>query len=68
MLNDEDYETDPRKWDDEAERLGITLGSPGYMQIARMYGLPPRPMGPDKKASGNCQSGKRDYCSCDLCF
>lgn len=27
-----------------------------------------RPFGPNRKASDRCESGKRDYCSCDLCF
>lgn len=53
-------------WDEEAIRLGHWKNG-GPTPEARAV-LGPRPMGPSRKASSRCESGKRDYCTCDTCF
>ena len=55
------WETDHRAWDQEKDRRRLDS------QSATLE-LGPRPFGPMKRASDRCQSGRRDYCTCDTCF
>ena len=55
-------------YDTLAERLGIVVGSDGWAVAAKAAIGFSRPFGPCKHASPRCESGRRDYCTCDTCF
>lgn len=65
-------ETEARKycvaWDSAAEAHGVVIGSPGYVREGREVLGFDRPAGPSRLASTRCESGKRNYCTCDTCF
>lgn len=55
-------------WDAIVEKLGIVVDARGYIADGRALLGFDRPAGPSRKASDGCESGKRDYCTCDTCF
>jgi len=55
-------------WDTAVELAGLSLTEFGWMRLAREFGFPPRPPGPNKYASPRCESGRKNYCTCDTCF
>lgn len=63
---------DPRTncvaWDNAAEAQGIVIGAPGYVRDGREKLGFDRPFGPSRIPSSRCESGKRPYCTCDLCW
>ena len=65
MSSDPQY--DVYAWDNLAESKGFDLKYPEQVgEATKMIG--PRPFGPRKFASPRCESGKRNYCTCDTCF
>jgi len=40
----------------------------GYEPIEEEWVRPEGYRGPDKKASSGCESGGRNFCTCDVCF
>lgn len=57
-----------RAWDKLAEHLGLDPENPEQRAEARYRLGIARPVGPRKTASVRCQSGRRDYCTCDTCW
>jgi hypothetical protein len=65
-------DADPKRfytdWDTAAERAGIVIGAPGWgLDGEARLGFP-RPVGPYRTPSVRCESGKRPYCTCDICW
>ena len=56
------------QYDELAEALGVHVDSKGWGERAFIAIGVRRPFGPNKQASKNCESGHRDYCTCDTCF
>lgn len=66
-MND-DPETNYVSWDAAAERAGVVIGAPSYLRGGRLALGFDRPPGPSRQASARCESGRRDYCTCDACW
>lgn len=56
-------------WDKIADRMMSDWESVygGMVKAEKLVGFA-RPFGPNRKAGSGCESGKRDYCTCDSCF
>ena len=63
-----DPRTSYHAWDLAAEAAGVVIGSFGYVAAGRKLLGFDRPPGPSRVASTRCESGKRNYCTCDTCF
>lgn len=63
------YPTMPsREFDAAAEAAGFDLRARGWLVDAQEHLKRTREPGPYKYASARCESGRRDYCTCDTCF
>lgn len=72
-MNQEYDRNDPKQseaaWDKLADSLrpGWETEDGGHYAVRQQIGFG-RPFGPRRLASDRCQSGKRNYCTCDTCF
>ncbi len=57
---------DGYEWDKEADRLVPDWENGRYFEVVKLIGE--RPTCPSRRASAMCESGKRNYCTCDTCF
>lgn len=57
----EDKKMTCKEWDDKKEEAGLS-----NQEASIQFG--DRPFGPNKYASPRCESGGRNYCTCDTCF